>query len=82
MILFGSRARGDAHPDSDYDLILVSKDFEGVRFRERPLPCYEEWDVHALETGADFLCYTPDEYTEKLRGINVVSIAAQEGVEL
>ena len=24
VILFGSRARGDAHPDSDYDLLVVT----------------------------------------------------------
>ncbi|MBI4906368.1 MAG: nucleotidyltransferase domain-containing protein [Acidobacteria bacterium] len=26
LILFGSRARGDARPDSDYDILLVFRD--------------------------------------------------------
>jgi predicted nucleotidyltransferase len=28
LILFGSRARGNAHPDSDVDLLLVLKDLK------------------------------------------------------
>ena len=27
VVLFGSRARGDAHPDSDYDVAIFLKDF-------------------------------------------------------
>ncbi len=36
IILFGSRARGDAHPDSDYDLLVVTSD-EMTRKEEREL---------------------------------------------
>jgi len=82
LILFGSRARGDPEPESDYDLIVVSEDFDGVPFLKRPLPCYEEWDYASLSNGADILCYTPAEYEQKLRGINVVATAAKEGVEI
>ncbi|MCG2735737.1 MAG: nucleotidyltransferase domain-containing protein, partial [Candidatus Methanoperedenaceae archaeon] len=35
VIVFGSRARGDYLVDSDVDLIMVSRDFEGVPFYER-----------------------------------------------
>ncbi|MFH0702131.1 MAG: nucleotidyltransferase domain-containing protein [bacterium] len=28
IILFGSRARGDARPDSDYDLLIIKSDIE------------------------------------------------------
>lgn len=28
VVLFGSRARGDAHPDSDYDVAVFLKDLE------------------------------------------------------
>jgi predicted nucleotidyltransferase len=34
-IFFGSRARGDYLADSDYHIVLVSPDFEGVFFSQR-----------------------------------------------
>jgi predicted nucleotidyltransferase len=33
VILFGSRARGDSHPDSDLDLLVIEPDF-GARGEE------------------------------------------------
>jgi len=35
VILYGSFAQGQAREDSDIDLIVVSKDFEGKNLRER-----------------------------------------------
>jgi uncharacterized protein len=29
VVLFGSRARGDARPDSDYDVVVFLKDLDG-----------------------------------------------------
>jgi uncharacterized protein len=31
LVLFGSRARGEAHPDSDYDVAIFLKDFTDRR---------------------------------------------------
>ncbi|MFZ1475447.1 MAG: nucleotidyltransferase domain-containing protein [Anaerolineae bacterium] len=33
IILFGSRARGDAQPDSDYDLLLIELRWTGLLAR-------------------------------------------------
>lgn len=82
LILFGSRAKGTARPDSDYDLLLVSPDFATIPFRDRALPCMDAWDVKLFPTGADFLCYTPTELTKKRRGINIVTIALNEGIHI
>ncbi len=79
LILFGSRARGVADASSDYDLIVVSPDFEGIPFLRRsrllrPL----------RERGAfyDFLCYTPAEFEKLSSEATVVRQAARTGVRV
>lgn len=79
VILFGSRARGDARPDSDVDLILVSPAFEGKSVSERAAGLYRAWDV---DIPVDFLCYTPEEFERLRRRIGLVQTALDEGFEI
>lgn len=77
IILFGSRASEHAKEDSDIDLILVSRRFEGVRFAERIARFLKEI---RSEIEIEPLCYTPEEF-EMLRGqISIVAEAAREGI--
>jgi predicted nucleotidyltransferase len=48
--VFGSRARNDAHHDSDYDIAVFLKDFEGIG-KEMSALAEIETDI-LLETGA------------------------------
>lgn len=57
--LFGSHARGDPHPDSDIDLLLVSWDFADM-------PVTQQWRILgkaalALMEPVEPLAYTPEE---------------------
>ncbi len=79
MLLFGSRARGTARPDSDVDLILVSRRFRGKNAIDRAAPLYLEWD---LPYSVDFLCYTPQEFEAFSRRGGLVRQALQEGREV
>lgn len=79
MILFGSRARGDALVDSDYDIILVSPDFLGVHFIDRMAQALAFWDA---PYDLDVICYTPEEFERKKRQIGTVQEAVREGVAL
>jgi predicted nucleotidyltransferase len=79
LILFGSRAEGRADKESDYDLIVVSADFQGVEFTERIRAMYSLWSSDA---GIDILCYTPQEFARKASQIGLVSDATKTGIKL
>jgi len=79
IVLFGSRARGEALSDSDYDFIIVSKDFKGIFFTERVGMFYNLWE---LETPLKALCYTPQEFVKKAKEISIVREALKHGIAL
>jgi len=60
VILFGSQARDDARPDSDFD-ILVIKDSDQPRYR-RSVPLYVA--LADLPVEVEVLVYTPEEVEE------------------
>ncbi len=79
VILFGSRATGNHLEDSDYDFVIVSKKFAGTRFYSRMEKIYDYWNQkQAIEP----LCYTPAEFEQKKKQINIVRKAMKEGIEI
>lgn len=79
ILLFGSRARGDHLVESDVDILIVSKKFEGINWLKRISDVSLHWDgMVTLEP----LCYTPAEFEEKKRMIGIVSQAVKEGIDL
>lgn len=79
VILFGSRARGDAGPHSDVDLMLVSPAFEGKSAGKRAWKIHLAWD---LDLPVDFVCYTPGEFERLRHRVSLVSVALREGIEI
>ena len=77
-ILFGSRARGDHFKDSDWDVILVSDDFEGVFFPKRISRLLLAISVSSVE----MFCYTPDEFEKGRDGFGIIGVAFREGINL
>ena len=57
ILLFGSRARGDCHPDSDYDLLVI-QDSDQPRYR-RSGPLYAA--LATLPVEVEIMVYTPAE---------------------
>lgn len=78
-ILFGSRARGTALEDSDYDLILVPPAFAPLDFAERLRRVQAAWE---LPEPLEALCYTPEEFDAQRRGVTTVGEAVREGRDL
>lgn len=61
ILLFGSRVRGDAHEDSDYDIMLVLRDGADAE-RDRDA-AYDATD--AIDISADVLACTVAEYQHR-----------------
>lgn len=76
IILFGSRAKGQARADSDLDLLIVA-DTTLPRHR-RPLPYYRA--LAGLGIAKDIVVHTPDEIEEwKTASCSLIATALREG---
>ena len=76
IVLFGSRARGDARPDSDLDLLIL-EDSELPGYQRSP----RYYDVLAgLFPSKDIVVFTPEEVNEWSEVPNAfVTTALREG---
>lgn len=79
VVLFGSQARGTPGSDSDVDVIVVSRAFEGMRPLDRAVIARRSWQ---LPHPVDILCYTPAQFDRLKKEISIVSTALEEGVEI
>lgn len=79
ILLFGSRARGTAHPDSDLDVLVVMP--PGTQKRETQVAMRRA--LRDLRASKDILVTTPEEIERRGRipGL-VLGTALREGVEL
>ena len=77
VLLFGSRARKEALKTSDYDIIIISKDFKGEKMPRRFEKVYEHWD---FKEHADLIPYTPEEFEEFSQRLTIARKAKQEGI--
>ena len=77
VILFGSRARGDARASSDIDLLIVKETDQ--RFVERIV---EVLRLLKPKTPLDVLVYTPSEFAMLKESNSFVKQAVREGKEV
>jgi len=77
IILFGSRAKENYKKESDYDFIIISKDFEGI-------PIFKRIEmVLDIKENIDVICLTPEEFEREKNFLgSIVSYAVREGVEI
>ena len=82
VILFGSRARGDARAESDFDLAIVAPD--GVARRRVAMRAYESLaGVPGRSVAVDIVVLTPSTIaTERDLAGSIVGAVAREGVVL
>ena len=76
---FGSRVRGDAMEESDLDVLIVSRKFEGIPWPNRSAVVFL---AARIRDSLEILCYTPSEFQEKRQEIGIVQAAVEEGRRL
>lgn len=76
ILLFGSRARGEGRPDSDYDLCVVSGGFAAMKPWDRALRVIELW---TLDAAVEVVAYTPEEW-DRVSGWTFPRTIRAEGV--
>ena len=79
LILFGSRAEGNADEWSDYDFVVVSPDFEGLPLLDRGRLMFP---LRERVASYDFLCYTPQEYRALASRLTLVKEASERGIRI
>ncbi len=79
VILFGSRARGEALKTSDVDLVVLSPDFQGMNFLTRLELLARFWEPGL---DADILGYTPEEFEEASQRPTLLAEVKRSGREI
>lgn len=80
IILFGSRARGDARPDSDVDLLVIEREPFTVQRSRRKEILRLSMALRHLPVAKDILIYSRDEFDYWRDSLNhVVGRASREG---
>lgn len=79
VLLFGSRAAGDARPESDLDVIIVADTFASIPFVRRMAYVL---GIARFPKHVDYLCYTPDEFARIQDTSSVVRDAMDHYAEL
>jgi predicted nucleotidyltransferase len=77
IILFGSRARGEADALSDYDLVVIKRTDRSFVDRLQDMVPY----LVQLKRPADILVYTPEEF-DRMGDIGLGWMVRQEGITL
>ncbi|HAX24547.1 MAG TPA: hypothetical protein DCX80_05865 [Chloroflexi bacterium] len=82
VLLFGSRARGMAASDSDYDVIVVAEHFAHIDPAARARGLRAIWYEEGGDGPMDILCLTPREFDLSCDRVTLIAAVAPETIDL
>ena len=82
VYLFGSHATGRAAPDSDYDLIIISQEFEEIPRLSRHFGMHDLFYEVGGNAPLDLIGLTPGEFESARNRITLVSTVLPEAIDL
>ncbi|HMM43505.1 MAG TPA: nucleotidyltransferase domain-containing protein [Thermomicrobiales bacterium] len=82
ILLFGSRARDNAAPDSDYDLIVVAERFAGMDPAVRARGLRAIWHDTGGDGPMDIICLSPQEFEQAQGRISLISAVLPQAIDL
>ena len=79
IILFGSRSKGTARKDSDYDILIVSPTFKNLSSHNRAVEMYR---LHTGDFPLEVICLTPREFKEMTKTPSFIQEAMKDSIIL
>lgn len=70
IILFGSRARGESRPDSDYDILVIKKNIENERIITRQIN-YELFNQN-INSEVDVIATSTEKWLKNSKNISYI----------
>lgn len=70
VILFGSRARGESRPDSDYDILVIKKGIENEREITRQIN-YELFNQN-IDSEVDIIATSTEKWLKNIQNISYI----------
>jgi Nucleotidyltransferase domain len=82
VLLFGSRARGQQHAASDYDVIIISPRYADIPLLRRGQGLRALWYAVGGDGPMELVCVSPTEFAADLRQPSLLQAVLPEAVDL
>jgi uncharacterized protein len=81
-LLYGDHVTSWATPESDYCLILVSRQFEGIDLLDRPIGLHDHFYAVGGNAPLDLTCLTPADFERAKEMATIVRQVLPEAIDL
>jgi predicted nucleotidyltransferase len=79
VIVFGSQVTGNAHKDSDIDVVIIAESFKDIPFIRRMPAVLRK---ARFPKHVDYICYTPKEFDNIKDKSSIIMDALETGLKV